>query len=53
MSRAMSPSENPTDPGLLDEDAWDSPDRLTEADLFAHAGTARRLGGLHDPEDER
>ncbi len=43
------------DPRLLDEEAWDSPDRLTDADLFAHAGAGWRRGDgvLDDPEDDR
>ena len=40
---------------LLDEDAWDSPGRLTDADLFAHAGSGWRRADalLDDPEDDR
>ena len=40
---------------LLDEDAWDAPRRLTEADLFTHGGDGwRRVAfDLEDPEDFR
>ena len=55
MSRATTPSHDRADPSWLDEEMWDSPDRLTDADLFAYAGAARRRGGgpLDDPEDGR
>ena len=55
MSRAMTISEDRTDPWLLDEEAWASPGRLTEADLFAHASPGWRRGEapLDDPEDDR
>lgn len=51
----MSPSPDLIDPWLLDPDVWDSPDRLTAADLFAQAGPGWRRGdtGLDDPEDDR
>ena len=55
MSRAMNLAEERSDPWLLDEEAWACPDRLTDADLFAEAGTRRRHGErlLDDPEDDR
>ncbi|MDP3081814.1 MAG: hypothetical protein Q8M90_13400, partial [Brevundimonas sp.] len=55
MNRAMSLSEDRADPWLLDEEAWASPGRLTEADLFAHASPGWRRGDapLDDPEDDR
>lgn len=55
MSGAMTRSHDRADPWLLDEEAWDSPGRLTDADLFAHAspGWRRGEGALDDPEDDR
>lgn len=58
MSRAMTPSHSAArdqaDAWLLDEEAWDTPRRLTRAELFAHAGTGRRRSVLFDdPEDDR
>lgn len=55
MSGAMTRSHDRADPWLLDEEAWDSPGRLTDADLFAHASPGWRRGGgaLDDPEDDR
>lgn len=55
MSRAMTPSHERAESWLLDEEAWDSPRRLTEADLHAHAGADRRrvAAVLDDPEDDR
>lgn len=43
------------DASLLDEEAWDSPGRLTDADLFACASPGWRRGDtrLDDPEDDR
>lgn len=43
------------DPWLLDEEAWECPGRLTDADLFAQAGTRRGSGerASDDPEDDR
>jgi len=43
------------EPWLLDEETWDSPGRLTDADLFAHASPGWRRGAaaLDDPEDDR
>jgi hypothetical protein len=43
------------EPGLLDAEVWDSPDRLTDADLFNHAGPGWRRGvaALDDPEDDQ
>lgn len=55
MRRAV-PRTRPTpDACLLDDDLWDSPERLTEADLFAHAnpGWRRRGRPRDDPEDDR
>jgi len=54
MSRAM--IRHPDPAGLLlDEEAWDCPGRLTDADLFAHAGPGWRRGetAADDPEDDR
>ena len=55
MTRARSPSHDRADPWLLDEEVWDNPRRLTDADLFAHAGPGWRRGdaALDDPEDDR
>ena len=55
MTHAMTVSEDRTDLWLLDEEVWASPDRLTEADLFAHASPGWRRGDapLDDPEDDR
>lgn len=55
MNRAMTSRHDRSDPTLLDEDAWDSPGRLTDADLFAHAGSGWRRADalLDDPEDDR
>ncbi|MBU2397679.1 MAG: hypothetical protein KKB87_09580, partial [Alphaproteobacteria bacterium] len=55
MSRAMILSHDRTEPWLLDEETWDSPDRLSEADLYAQAGAGRPGGAsaLEDPEDDR
>jgi hypothetical protein len=41
-------------PALLDEEAWDAPDHLTDDDLHAAAGPDwRRRPAFHDPaEDE-
>lgn len=43
------------DASLLDDEVWDSPDRLTDADLFACASPGWRRGNapLDDPEDDR
>ena len=51
----MTPARERADASLLDEEAWDSPGRLTDADLFAHASPGWRRGNapLDDPEDER
>lgn len=40
---------------LLDPDAWDSPVRLSEEDLYAQAGADRRSSGrpVDDREDEQ
>lgn len=55
MSRAMTPFPERADARLLDEEVWDSPGRLTDSDLFAHAGPGWRRGdaALDDPEDDR
>ncbi|GLS02479.1 hypothetical protein GCM10007859_25030 [Brevundimonas denitrificans] len=55
MSRAMTRSLDRADSWLLDEEVWDSPGRLTDADLFAHASPGWRRGDapLDDPEDDR
>ncbi len=55
MSRAMSLADDRADPWVLDEEVWDCPRRLTDADLFAHAspGWRRGDGALDDPEDDR
>ncbi len=54
MSRAMPHSEK-TESRLLDEEAWDTPRRLSDSDLFTHAGPGWRRGetSLDDPEDDR
>lgn len=50
----MTRSRDRVDVLLLDEDAWDSPDRLTDADLYTHAGPGWRRGDSvpDDPEDD-
>lgn len=55
MSRAMILSQEPTEPWLLDKETWDSPGRLSKADLYAQAGAGRPGGAsaLEDPEDDR
>lgn len=55
MTRAMTRTHDHAEPWLLDEEVWDSPDRLTDADLFAHAGPGWRRGEtiLDNPEDNR
>ena len=55
MRDAMTLSPDSADFWLLDEDAWDNPGRLTDADIHAHAGPGWRRGevALDDPEDER
>ncbi len=55
MSRAVRKSPDRIDPWLLDPEVWDNPGRLTDADLFAHAGPDWRRGdtALDDPEDDR
>lgn len=55
MSRAMTRTSELSDARLLDEDVWDIPRRLTEADLFAHGGPGWRRGDrpADDPEDDR
>lgn len=41
--------------GLLDEEAWDAPRRLSDDDLYDHAGPGwRRADPTHmDTEDDR
>ena len=56
MRPAMEPQRGPgPDRGLLDEDAWDAPRRLTDDDLYDHAGPGwRRAHPTHmDMEEER
>ena len=55
MSRTMTLSHERAEPSLLDAEAWDSPDRLTDLDLFAEAspGWRRSAAPLDDPEDDR
>lgn len=55
MSPAMSHYDDRADPWLLDDEVWDSPGRLTDADLFAHASPGWRRGDapLDDPEDDQ
>ncbi|WP_156389314.1 hypothetical protein [Brevundimonas sp. Root1423] len=45
--------DNTHDLGLLDEEAWDAPRRLTDDDLFAHGDDGWRRAGFdfNDPED--
>jgi hypothetical protein len=54
MSPAMTPARDRVDRGLLDEDAWDCPDYLTDVDLHAHAGPGwrREASVLDDREDD-
>lgn len=49
------PDDNPRDVGLLDEEAWDAPRRLTDDDLFTHGDDGWRRAGCNpdDPEDFR
>lgn len=51
----MTPAHERTDDSLLDAEAWGSPGRLTDADLFAQAspGWRRSDAPLDDPEDDR
>ncbi|MGZ9098267.1 MAG: hypothetical protein ACXW3O_01060 [Brevundimonas sp.] len=55
MTRVMTRARPPSDARLLDDDLWGSPARLTETDLFTHAGPGwrRRPRPLDDPEDDR
>lgn len=55
MSQHPALSRDRADAALLDEEVWDSPARLTAAELFAHAGTGRCRGDFvpDDPEDDR
>lgn len=55
MSRAMIRPRLAPDVCLLDEELWDSPERLTDVDLFSHANPGWRRSDCHldDPEDDR
>ncbi|MGZ9114619.1 MAG: hypothetical protein ACXW3K_08350, partial [Brevundimonas sp.] len=55
MTRRRKRHEDGRDFRLLDEEAWDAPRRLTDADLFTHGGDGwRRVAShLEDPEDFR
>jgi hypothetical protein len=55
MSCTMTLSHEHADASLLDTEAWDSPGRLTDQDLFAEAspGWRRSAAHLDDPEDDR
>jgi len=55
MSRPMTLPPNPADQWLPDMDLWDTPDRLTDADIHAEAGPGwrRTALALDDPEDDR
>lgn len=51
----MSRYRNDPELVLLDLETWDSPDRLSEDDLYAQAGADRPCGGrpVDEREDER
>lgn len=51
MSAAMHRHRYRAEPALLDLDAFDTPVRLSDEDLYAEAGGSRRVGG--DPFDEQ
>jgi len=55
MSAAMPQADDRTPPWLPDEETWESPGRLTAAELYVHAGAGRAYGcgAVEDPEDER
>lgn len=55
MNRALPHDPDRIERWLLDEESWQSPDRLSESDLFAHASPGWRRGhaAMDDPEDER
>lgn len=55
MSRAMTRPRPAPDVCLLDEELRDSPERLTDVDLFACATSGWRRSERHldDPEDDR
>lgn len=55
MNRAVKRNLDRTEAGLLDEETWDNPGRLTDSDLFAHAGPGwrRGYGATDDMEDDR
>jgi hypothetical protein len=55
MSRVMTRSTDRFDFRLLDQEAWDSPGRLSDVDIYTHAGPGWRRGdiALDDPEDEQ
>lgn len=53
MTRRLKTHDDRRDSHLLDQDAWDAPRRLTDADLLTHEGDGwRRVAfDLEDPED--
>ena len=55
MSRAMTRTRPAPEACLLDAELWDSPERLTPADLFDQASPGWRRSDcpLDDPEDDR
>lgn len=55
MTRVMTRTRPTPDACLLDAELWDSPERLTDADLFACANLGWRRSDcpLDDPEDDR
>jgi|GEM_PF-2211135 len=55
MTRVMARTRPIPDACLLDAELWDSPERLTDADLFACANPGWRRSDcpLDDPEDDR
>jgi len=55
MTLAPTRNKDRADAGLLDEDVWDAPGRLTAAELFTHGsdGWRRNSCDLDDPEDCR
>ncbi|WP_156376914.1 MULTISPECIES: hypothetical protein [unclassified Brevundimonas] len=55
MTRSLTSHDDWRDALLLDEEAWDVPRRLTDADLFTHGVDGWRRAGcsLDDPEDVR
>lgn len=55
MTHPLTTHEDRRDVGLLDEETWDVPRSLTDADLFTHGSDGWRRAGfdLDDPEDFR